>query len=72
VSFKRYIIKRVTTLGSLVKSYKEGGVDPEKSNVVVAILELDKPRKTEELNIVYEQELGGDTLLINSHRPLLK
>ena len=45
MSFKRYIIKRVTTLGSLVKSYKEGGADPEKSNVVVAILELDKPGK---------------------------
>jgi len=45
VSFKRYIIKRVTTLGSLVKSYEEGGADPEKSNVVVAILELDKPGK---------------------------
>ena len=63
MSFKRYIIKRVTTLGSLVKSYEEGGADPEKSNVVVAILDLDKPRKT--VDIIYEQELGGDTLLIN-------
>jgi len=63
VGFKRYIIKRVTTLGSLVKSYKEGGSDPEKSNIVVAILDLDKPRKT--VDIIYEQELGGDTLLIN-------
>ncbi len=63
MGFKRYIIKRVTTLGSLVKSYKEGGSDPEKSNIVVAILDLDKPRKT--VDIIYEQELGGDTLLIN-------
>jgi len=65
VGFKRYIIKRVTTLGSLVKSYKEGGSDPEKSNIVVAILDLDKPRKTVDVDIIYEQELGGDTLLIN-------
>ena len=65
MGFKRYIIKRVTTLGSLVKSYKEGGSDPEKSNIVVAILELDKPRKTEEVNIVYGQALGEDILLIN-------
>ena len=65
MSFKRYIIKRVTTLGSLVKSYEEGGADPEKSNVVVAILELDKLGKNEEVNIVYRQALGEDTLLIN-------
>ena len=63
MGFKRYIIKRVTTLGSLVKSYKEGGSDPGKSNIVVAILDLDKPRKT--VDIIYEQELGEDTLLIN-------
>jgi len=29
------------------------------------ILELDKPGKNEEINIVYRQALGEDTLLIN-------
>jgi len=43
----------------------EGGSDPEKSNVVIAILELDKPRKPGEVDIIYEQELEGDILLIN-------
>ena len=64
MSFKRYIIKRVTTLGSLVKSYKEGGSDPEKRNVVIAILELDR-KLGEEVDVIYEQKLGEDILLIN-------
>ena len=66
--FKRYVIKRVTKLSSLVKAIQEGGGSPEESDILVAVLERDEPRKPEEIDIIYGQELGGDTLLINKRR----
>ena len=66
--FERYIIKRVTRLRSLVTAIREGGQDPEKSDVLVAVLEKDKGRRLGDIDIVFHQRLGTDDIVINRKR----
>jgi len=66
--FERYVIKRITKLGCLVKTIREGGLNPEESDVLVAVLERDRGRRLGDIDIVFSQKLGTDVISINRER----